>query len=488
MFRIMERHTTMAVVPTHRAILGLSSFAAIVIAFGAVAGCGGDDESSAVSEPAADAAQSDATPDVVKDGGPEASPDAHGEASDDATLEASTDAKQEAAADAKSEASSDAGPDGPDDASEEPSEDASEEAADDASLEAADDASLEAADDAVVEDAAFEASAEAAAEAGPDAAAEAGLDAEAGVPPTPPKKLNRWVVGAEADAPVSPGGPGLILMGGGTDVDAAFQWWKPMIAGGDVVILRTSGSDGYNDYLYTTIGGCDSVETLMVTSIAFANDPYVAWAVSHAEGIFLAGGDQATYLANWKGTALQTALQQAWNRGAVIGGTSAGLAVLGAWSFAAYQGSVLSSEALADPYNPLVSLERDFLAYPPLARVITDSHFFQRDRLGRLVTFVARIEQDGWGDPVLGMGIDESTALVVGPDSVGSVLGTGKVYLVDSHGKPSQCVAGQPLVYSDLTLRKLSAGDTIQLPAGTTTVAGATLSAQGGALTPANPY
>jgi len=427
-----------------RTILGLSCLATIALALGAVAGCGGEDEIAPGAEPASDAGRSDVMPDVGKEGGKEAALDAHEDASDDAVAE---DAVAEAAAEAGVEAGEEAGVE------------AGEEAGPDAAVEA-----------------------------GQDAAVEAGQDAEAGVPPIPPKKLNRWVVGAEADAPVSPNGPGLILMGGGPDVDAAFQWWKPLIAGGDVVILRTSGADGYNDYLYSTIGGCDSVETLMVTSVAFANDPYVVWAVSHAEGIFIAGGDQSTYLANWKGTALQTALQQAWNRGAVIGGTSAGLAVLGAWSFAAYQGSVVSSEALANPYDPLVSLEKDFLAYPPLARVITDSHFFQRDRMGRLVTFVARIEQDGWGDPVLGMGIDEQTALVVGPNQVGSVLGTGKVHLVESNGKPSQCAAGQPLVYAGLTSRKLSAGDTVQLPAGTTTVAGSSLSAQGGALTPSSPY
>jgi hypothetical protein len=68
--------------------------------------------------------------------------------------------------------------------------------------------------------------------------------------PLPPAGLVHYVTGSDANADVTPTGPGLILMGGGTDVDAAFQWWKPRISGGDVVVLRASGADGYNDYLY----------------------------------------------------------------------------------------------------------------------------------------------------------------------------------------------------------------------------------------------
>src|SRR6476469_3276226 len=90
------------------------------------------------------------------------------------------------------------------------------------------------------------------------------------------------------------------------------------IGGGDIVVLRASGADGYNDYLYTEIGGVDSVETLLVTSTELADSAYVSFAITHAEGIFLAGGDQASYLAAWKGTGVETALMAAWARGAAI--------------------------------------------------------------------------------------------------------------------------------------------------------------------------
>jgi cyanophycinase len=306
--------------------------------------------------------------------------------------------------------------------------------------------------------------------------------------PPKPEALTHYLTGNDGDAAVRPSGPGLILMGGGSDVDAAFDWWSSRISGGDVVVLRTRGSDGYNSYLYEEFGPVDSVETMLVTSSALANDPYVAWRIEHAEGIFMAGGDQATYLAAWKETALVDALHVAWARGAVLGGTSAGCAVLGEFVFAAYNGTVYSEEALADPYNQYMQLDRDFLDLAPLVGVITDTHFYERDRFGRLVGFLARVVEDGWATSALGLGVDERTALVVGPDGNGEVLGSGFVYAISSNGSPTTCEAGQALDYGNLSYRALSAGDTISLPSGDSAVAPQIVSASGGALSPTNPY
>jgi cyanophycinase len=306
--------------------------------------------------------------------------------------------------------------------------------------------------------------------------------------PDKPADLVTYLTGADADADVTPKGPGLILMGGGTDVDAAFAWWKPRLAGGDVVVLRASGADGYNDYLYTQIGGADSVETMMVTSKALADSDYVAWRVAHAEGIFLAGGDQAQYVDLWKGTATAAALQAAWARGAVIGGTSAGCDVLGAFVFGAHQGSVYSDEALADPYNPYMTMDRDFLSFPPAAGTVLDTHFAQRDRMGRLLAFTARVLADGWAASAQGIGIDEATALVVDEHGHGSVVGSGSVYLLRPTLPPAVCASGKALDFEGVPYLTLKAGDTVELPAGPATGAPGTLSASAGQLTPAAPY
>lgn len=306
--------------------------------------------------------------------------------------------------------------------------------------------------------------------------------------PPPPAELTRWLVGDAADADATPAGPALILMGGGPDVDAAFTWWQSWVDGGDVVVLRASGADGYNDYLFADIGGVDSVETLLVDTEALADDPYVVCRVAQAEAVFMAGGDQARYMTLWKDRGLADAVMTAWDRGAVVGGTSAGLAVLGAFVFAAYNDTVDADEALADPYNRYMTMDRGMFGFAPLGRVITDSHFHERDRMGRLVGFLARIVQDGWADDVLGLGVDEGTALLVAPDGTGTVVGDGAVYAVRSNGTPQVCAPGEPLAYADLERVRLVAGDTIALPAGETEVAAQLVSAADGGLMPADPY
>ncbi|MBL4847957.1 MAG: cyanophycinase [Planctomycetes bacterium] len=295
--------------------------------------------------------------------------------------------------------------------------------------------------------------------------------------------LVRYRVGNAADAKRSPKGPALILMGGGADVDAAFRWWRPYISGGDVVVLRTSGSDGYNDYLLNTIGGCDSVETLLVTSRALANDPRVAKSLAGAEAIFLAGGDQATYLRYWRGTAVSKALAAAWSRRAVIGGTSAGLAVLGEFVFSASKGTVRSPLALADPYGPRVQLAPKLIPIPLLKGVITDTHFGKRQRLGRLGVFLARLKADRTCAAPLGIGVDERTALVVGPDGRGAVLGRGAVTIVRLR-RLGTCQAKRPLSGARFEVAKLRAGHTILLPSGAHSLPTQAYRVRAGKLTP----
>lgn len=309
----------------------------------------------------------------------------------------------------------------------------------------------------------------------------------AAVAPQPPSGLTHWLVGS-ADDKVTTTHAGLILMGGGTDVDAAFAWQRDRIGGGDVVVLRASGADGYNDYLFTDIGGVDSVETLLVDSRALALEPYVQWQLDHAEAIFLAGGDQSVYVTAWANTPVATALEAAFARGAVVGGTSAGCAFLAGHVYTASAGSVLSSEALANPYDARVTLAREVIALPPVANIVTDTHFAARDRMGRLLAFTARVIADGWTSQPLGIGVDEQTALLVDETGAGRVVGDGSVYVVKPQQAPTQCESGQPLMWTNVPLYELRADDTITLPARTTSVIPRDLSAANGALTPADPY
>ena len=276
-------------------------------------------------------------------------------------------------------------------------------------------------------------------------------------PPEASPDLEYWITGSTQDTLVSTQ-QGLLLIGGGTEPDSGFLWWNAKVNGGDVVVLRVSGEDGYNDYLYSDIGAIDSVETLKVTSQELASDPYVLFQVRHAEGLFFAGGDQWDYISLWSDTPLQEAIQDHISQGKPIGGTSAGLAILGEWVFSAQEGTVYSEEVLENPYNQYVQLVSNFVSIPQLSGFLLDSHFSDRDRLGRLIGFVARLT--GEGEVLQGWGIDENTALLI--DEQGAqVVGSGSVFRVYFDRAPERCLPEEPLEWSSVFVEKQNAEESI---------------------------
>lgn len=248
--------------------------------------------------------------------------------------------------------------------------------------------------------------------------------------------------------------PALVLMGGGPDVDDAFKWMIRKGGGGNFVVIRATGTEAYNPYIFA-MGGVRSVETLVVPSRAAASDPFVLQRIRGAEALFIAGGDQNDYLQLWKGTPLAAALQEVAGRNVPIGGTSAGLAVLGQFIYSGANQSVTSADALADPYNKNVTLDRDFLALPSLTRTMTDSHLDARDRMGRLVTFMARVVNDGWTSTARGLGVDVETALLV-ENGQATRVGVGSVYFLQTVGLPQVCAPKTPLTYRNIGVQRLS--------------------------------
>lgn len=280
---------------------------------------------------------------------------------------------------------------------------------------------------------------------------------------------------------------GTVLMGGGTDVDAAFQWMIGKSGGGDFVVIRATGTDAYNPYIYG-LGTVNSVETLIIPSRTAAADPFVVNKIRNAEAVWIAGGDQSNYINFWQGTPVADAINYVANvKQAPVGGTSAGLAVLGQFIYTGASGSVTSSQALADPYHRYVTLGRDFVQVANLGGVITDSHFVTRDRLGRLVSFIGRIIKDGWASSVRGIGIDDATAVLVNPDGSSTRVGSGAVYFLSSNGVPQTCVAKIPLTYSGLAVYKMSGSATFNLASWTGSGGVAySVSASNGALSSSN--
>ena len=257
-------------------------------------------------------------------------------------------------------------------------------------------------------------------------------------------------------------------MGGGTDLDEAFQFLCDRASGGDFLVLRATGDDAYNSYIR---GLChlNSVATLIIPSRGAAADPFVTDTIRHASAIFIAGGDQANYISFWMNTPLQSALNDAIRRGVPIGGTSAGLAVLGEYVYSARTDkpddpNLDGKTALADPYGPRISLEHAFLDIPVLNGIITDTHFARRDRMGRLLVFLARLNApDGkavppGGPQIRGIGVDERAAVLIEPDGKAHVIGDGDAYFIDADHAYGVTQLHKPLTYGPFTVQKVAPG------------------------------
>jgi cyanophycinase-like exopeptidase len=218
---------------------------------------------------------------------------------------------------------------------------------------------------------------------------------------------------------------GVCMMGGATESDEAMTWLLQKANGGDVLVLRSTGSNGYNNYLYSQLGvSVNSVETLVITSVAGATNPYVLDKIANAELIWFAGGDQFDYLSFFKNNAAETALNNHINvKNAPIGGTSAGMAILGNYYFSAQNGSVTSAQALANPFASNMTLGgNDFLEIPFLENTITDTHYDNPNRKGRQTAFLARLTQL-LNARSFGIAANEYVAICVGIDGKAYVYG-----------------------------------------------------------------
>ena len=278
----------------------------------------------------------------------------------------------------------------------------------------------------------------------------------------PKSGFKSFIVGNPADAPPSANlSPGLVLMGGGTDVDAAFQWMCQRAGGGDFLVIRTSGTDAYNPYIQELCPQMDSVETIIIGNVNGANATYVSDQIRNAEALWIAGGDQSTYVALWRGTAVDSGVNFLLNsKLAPVGGTSAGLAVLSQFIYTGERGSVTSTQALADPFHRYVTLNRDLFQSAQGANKLYDSHFVTRDRLGRSLVFLARIVNNGWATQPRGIGVDEETALLVLPNGATTMVGSGAAYFLQAPG-PAQVIAdGVPLTYLNIGVYKVPQGGT----------------------------
>jgi cyanophycinase len=278
-------------------------------------------------------------------------------------------------------------------------------------------------------------------------------------------KWNYYRLGNAADSVATPKG-GIALMGGGSKLDAAYQFLCERANGGDFLILRADTDEDYTKELNAEIKAMcplNSVSTVVFSEREDSDDPKVSEIIDRAQAIFFAGGDQSNYVRFWQDTPVQNALNRHIAAGKPIGGSSAGLAILGEFSFSSMIDTIHSPEALADPYGNKITLAREFLRIPLLDNAITDTHFVKRDRLGRLLVFMARVLQDGWAKRVRAIAVEENAAVLVELDGTAKVVGDGPAYFMEADAMPEACVHTQPLTFAGISVQRVAASQTFQL-------------------------
>ncbi len=289
--------------------------------------------------------------------------------------------------------------------------------------------------------------------------------------PAMARDYRRFIIGNPEVPTPGPVSPGLLLMGGGDRNANAVRWFLNKAGNGHLVVLRASQGNEIGEEFHRDVGGVASVETFVFNGPGASNDPKILASLARADGVFIAGGDQARYVRYWKGTPVAVALDAHVRAGKPIGGTSAGLAILGEYLYGAMDGgSIPSPEAMADPLGPAVTIERDFLHIERLKGVVTDTHFKERDRLGRLFAFVANAETLT-GTPrraLIGLGVDEDTALAVEADGSGRIHAAdpaGIAWLVRGGFAETQ-IPGRPLGLRRVQVDGIGPGSVVHLPEG----------------------
>jgi len=258
----------------------------------------------------------------------------------------------------------------------------------------------------------------------------------------------------------------LLLVGGGSEysswADAPYGWFVEKANFGKIINIDVDpASQGYRDY-FIALGADTSGEAFRIATKSAANDSATYKKLITARGIFIEGGHQSQYIQTWKGTLVEDAIHFVFQHGGAIGGTSAGLAVLGQVVYDATGGYLYPDEAAYNAYTPDIHLTDDFLNILP--NVLTDSHFFPRGRLTRLIPMLARRIIENNQQDLMGIGLCDNTALCVDESMIGTVFGDATVsILYKSKNSIIDCQQGKPLTFTDIVFHHLPRGAVFDL-------------------------
>jgi cyanophycinase len=204
------------------------------------------------------------------------------------------------------------------------------------------------------------------------------------------------------------------------------------------------------DTLFTRLGVAEVVSVRPLDRFE-ANRPELAGPVASATGIFFTGGNQMKLAAAIRGTVFGRAVVDSYEEGTIVGGTSAGASVVS-------EHMIAYGTSGAIPKFRMVGLAQGLGLLPG---VIVDQHFAQRDRYGRLMNLVAS------SPDLLGIGLDEDTAILVRDETEFEVVGSGSVFCVDMSRAQTDAPTGRgtdPLMISGAVTHFLPHGARFAIP------------------------
>ncbi len=277
---------------------------------------------------------------------------------------------------------------------------------------------------------------------------------------------------------------GIVLNGGG-DYRFGFAEFMKRCDHGNIVIINAAetnidGSYIESSWLYDGFIMVDeklhSLEHFGIKTKEAAFDAYLIGRVCMSDGIIFGSGDQFKYLQRWKNTPLEQAINNHVAIGKPIYGTSAGVAIASQFVYTGENDSISSSQAFRDPYyNPTYKyIEGNFHAFTPLKGYICDTHFSERDRLGRLLSFIARIiendskkeidnfEGQNWSN-TFGLGVNENGAIIINQDGSTTIEGAGAFVIIPKDKRDLNCKPYEDLIASTFNYIKLTEGKNFNL-------------------------
>ncbi len=263
---------------------------------------------------------------------------------------------------------------------------------------------------------------------------------------------------------------GIVLMGGGRKELNALRWMMKKANGGDLVILN---SKDFDDELtnpesitniFAGLGGFNSINNIVVDTREKANHEFVYKMILNAEALWIPGGNQTSYYELWNHTRLEEAVNYLVNEKKIpIGGTSAGMHSMGKLLHTPYGGnSVLSTDALLNPYlspkekpgSAGITFRDDFFNIPYMENIITDTHWSERNRMGRSIVFLARVIVDGFRklNQIKLIACDEGAAVCINEDGKAQVFGSfpshnDYAFFIKPETYPDLCTYDEPLTW-----------------------------------------